>query len=175
MCKASAFEPTRLHPLENAVDVYKSSDKIGSPSKGCSCILPWWPPRYSTFELSATMLLSQPFSARRCLATFFPARSLIYVKLSRCIIILVKLQTSNWAHFRLEHMPEPGWWRKPPQRCVENWLFRPVFFALVNCLWKFCNQDFTDNGVVVDHPQVLPKCQVTLLAPIEKGQIFPTP
>ena len=152
MCKASAFEPTRLHPLENAVDVYKSSNKIGSPSKGCSCILPWWPSRYSTFELSATMLLSQPFSTRRCLATFFPARSLIYVKLSRCIIILVKLQTSNWAHFRLEHMPEPGWWRKPPQRCVENWLFRPVFFALVNCLWKFCNQDFTDNGVVVDHP-----------------------
>ena len=37
--------------------------------------------------------------------------------------------------------PEPRWWRKPPQRCVENWLCRPVFSALVNFPWKFYNQD----------------------------------
>ena len=111
----------------------------------------------STFETSATRLLSQPFSPRRCLATFFSARSPICVKLSRCTIILLKLQTSNWAHSCLEHTPfrgrqkqtshpEPRWWRKPSQRCVESWLCRPVFSALVNCPWTFCNQDFISSA-----------------------------
>ena len=62
----------------------------------------------STFETSATRLLSQPFSPRRCLATFFSARSPICVKLSRCTMILLKLQTSNWAHSCLEHAPFRG-------------------------------------------------------------------
>ena len=62
----------------------------------------------STFETSATRLLSQPFSPRRCLDTFFSARSPICVKLSRCTIILLKLQTSNWAHSCLEHTPFRG-------------------------------------------------------------------
>ena len=62
----------------------------------------------STFETWATRLLSQPFSPRRCLATFFSARSPICVKLSRCTIILLKLQTSYWAHSCLEHTPFRG-------------------------------------------------------------------
>ena len=83
--------------------------------------------------MSATRLRSQPFSARTCLATFFSARTPICVKLSRCTIILLKLQTSNWAHSCLEHTPflggdknKPG--RKPPQRVYRKLTVPSSFF-----------------------------------------------
>ena len=156
------------------------------------------------FYLNHEVLLKNPFS--RLSALCFPSGDVFLLVHPTSLLLLTFCQTRGFfcseKYFLCFHVPKligincfwpqinfsPFFSANYPWSQIIVHKFEEVPFSdssasvLFNILRKFCNQDFIKN-VVVALLHVLPKCQSTLLAPIEivhnasneRGQIFPTP